>query len=73
VGIMTIQCPRTGQRVSTGIETDRASFEAMPIVNSTMRCWVCGAEHVWSKRWATFVDDAYEEERLQPLHAALRN
>ena len=57
MGVITIQCPRTGLRASTGIETDRESFEAMPMVHSTMHCWVCGAEHVWSKRWAEFVED----------------
>lgn len=57
MGVITIQCPRTGERVSTGIETDRESFEAMPVVRSTMHCWVCGGDHVWSKRWAEFVDE----------------
>ena len=69
MGVVTIQCPRTGQRVSTGIEMDRASFDAMPIAHSTMHCWVCGAEHGWSKRWATFVEDAKEVERHQPAHS----
>jgi hypothetical protein len=57
MGVITIQCPRTGQRVSTGIQCDRASFEAMPVVRSTMHCWVCGDEHYWSKRWAEFFDE----------------
>lgn len=57
MGVITIQCSRTGERVSTGIETDRAGFEAMPVVRSTIHCWVCGAEHSWSKRWAEFVDE----------------
>jgi hypothetical protein len=26
----------------------------MPIKQSIMRCWACGGEHSWSKRWATF-------------------
>jgi hypothetical protein len=57
MGLVTIQCPRTGRRVSTGIRLDRAEFEAMPVANETMHCWVCGSDHVWSKRWAEFVED----------------
>ena len=38
MGVITIRCPRTGMQVSTGLETDEASFEAMPAVGSTMRC-----------------------------------
>jgi hypothetical protein len=25
----------------------------MPMRQSIMRCWACGGEHTWSKRWAT--------------------
>jgi len=53
MGVITILCPKTGQQVSTGIQMDQASFRAMPVKQSTMRCWACGGEHSWSKRWAT--------------------
>jgi hypothetical protein len=55
MGVITIRCPRTGMQVSTGLETDEASFEAMPSVGSTMHCPACGAEHVWSKNHAKLV------------------
>jgi hypothetical protein len=59
MGVILIRCPRTGLDASTGIQTDPASFEAMPEVRSTMTCPRCGAVHVWSKKWTvlSFDDD----------------
>jgi hypothetical protein len=56
MGVVTIMCPRTGRQVSTGVEADPESFRAMPIKQSIMRCWACGGEHTWSKRWATLAE-----------------
>jgi hypothetical protein len=63
MGVITIQCSRTGKRVSTGIELDRSHFDRMRETRFTMTCWVCGGEHVWSKRWATFVEDFSDEDQ----------
>lgn len=57
MGILTIQCPRTGYRVSTGIEVDRLHFDRMREARFTVQCWKCGGEHAWSKRWATWSAD----------------
>lgn len=54
MGIVTIRCPRTGEEASTGLETDRATWDKLPIVVSKMRCPSCGVEHVWSKTYARF-------------------
>jgi len=54
MGIISIRCPRTGDEVPVGIEMDRESWDTLPIVTSRMRCPACGAEHVWSKTYATF-------------------
>lgn len=62
MGVITIQCPRTGKQVSTGIEVDRAHFDRMRETRYSMSCWLCGGEHVWSKRWATFVEDFREDD-----------
>ena len=56
MGAILIQCPRTLREVSVGIETDQASFDAMPVRHSQMLCPACGAVHVWSKDWA-WLDD----------------
>ena len=57
MGVIVIRCPRTGLDASTGIQTDPASFEALPEVRSKMICPRCGAVHVWSKRWAVLTDE----------------
>ena len=71
MGIITILCPRTGKQVSTGIELDRARFDRMRETRYTMSCWLCGGEHVWSKRWATLVED-FHEDGTTPKHDQAR-
>lgn len=48
-----IRCPRTGQPVSTAIETEPSVFSRLPEVKARMRCSLCGEEHVWtaSEAW----------------------
>jgi hypothetical protein len=58
MGVVTIRCPRTGSRVSTGLEMDEKTWEGLPVVPSRMHCPACGAEHVWSKTYAHFVTTA---------------
>jgi uncharacterized C2H2 Zn-finger protein len=58
MGVVVIRCPRTGEDVPTGIEMDRASWETLPVVTSKMHCPSCGAEHVWSKTYARFVESS---------------
>ena len=47
MSMLMIQCPRTGQPVSTGIETDPDSFKRIPDVLAFARCPQCGLEHAW--------------------------
>lgn len=63
MGVVTIMCPQTGRQVSTGLEVDAATFRAMPIGQSVLRCWACGGEHSWSKRWATLCES--DPDRLE--------
>jgi hypothetical protein len=42
-------CPETGQPFSVGLETDEASFKALPSVEATAHCPHCGKDHAWSK------------------------
>jgi hypothetical protein len=64
MGVITILCPRTGRRVSTGIEIDRIYFDRMRETRFTLKCWMCGDEHVWSKRWAMLSED--DPRALEP-------
>lgn len=54
MGVVTIRCPRTGDEVSTGLEMDQKTWDALPVVPSRMHCPACRAEHVWSKTYARF-------------------
>lgn len=62
MGVITILCPRTGKQVSTGVELERIHFDRMRDSRFVMACWQCGGEHVWSKRWATFVEDFHDDD-----------
>ena len=53
---LMIKCPKTGQAISTGIETDDHSFGQIPDVLSRAHCPVCGLDHVWWKREAWLAD-----------------
>jgi hypothetical protein len=45
-----LTCARTGQFVSTGIETDLETFITLPDVVSQLRCPACAGTHFWTKR-----------------------
>ena len=66
MGLITILCPRTGQQVPTGLETDSTTFEAIDDVRARVTCWACGGEHIWSKRWATFVAEETSDDDPGP-------
>jgi len=56
--LVTIMCPTTGRRTSTGVEMDRRTFNALPLNrHHSFHCWLCGHEHHWSRRWAMLVED----------------
>jgi len=50
------KCPRTGQTIPTGLDTDSVVFETLPNVSIPVRCKVCGGEHFWTPT-ATWVAD----------------
>ena len=48
MGRVMITCPATGRQAFTGIETDPASVNLIPPVNTRLICPHCGRTHVWS-------------------------
>jgi hypothetical protein len=48
MGTVMIRCPRTGDAVSTQIETEPSIFARLPEVAARMYCPLCGEDHVWS-------------------------
>jgi hypothetical protein len=58
MAIVTIMCPRTGTQVSTGVEMDQRAFNALRHERHfSSRCWHCGGEHEWSRRWAILIEE----------------
>jgi hypothetical protein len=56
MGVVTIRCPNTGRDVTTGIETDSASFSQLPDVLARSRCPMCELDHSWWKREARLME-----------------
>ena len=53
ISMLMIRCPRTGQEVWTGIETDPASLQKIPDVLFYTPCPRCGLDH------ASWCDEAW--------------
>ena len=49
MALLTIECPRTGERISTGIDTDAETFDRLPDAVARVQCPCCGGEHPWRK------------------------
>jgi len=68
MAIIVTMCSQTGRQVSTGIEMDAASFNALPCTRHfAYDCWLCGNQHEWSRRWATLVDEPGLDVAAQTL------
>lgn len=57
MGIVTVQCPATGEHVPTGIVIDAEAFEIVNLGVRTFLCDACGETHVWEKADATLRHD----------------
>ena len=47
-----IKCPKTGESVPTGVETEQEYFESLATTMSSsvlVACPSCGEQHSWSK------------------------
>jgi hypothetical protein len=65
MGVLMIQCPKTGREVSTGIEM--LDVEQLPAVTATTVCPACGRIHAWSKKDAWLADGG-EQYRVLAAH-----
>jgi hypothetical protein len=50
--MVMVKCPETGRAISTGIETDRESFQRCTVFFARTRCPICRTEHAWFAREA---------------------
>ncbi len=57
MGVIVIDCPRTGVEVSTGKEVETGAFHTLKPIVFRMRCKACGSEHAWSRGIARLKED----------------
>ena len=66
MAMVVIRCPATGRLVFTGIETNAASVNLIPPINTRLTCPSCGNTHVWSILDAELVVDDLETADEMP-------
>ncbi len=54
MGAISIICPTTGKRVSTGMSMEPDSFSRSVLTGNSVRCPHCRATHIWQKSEAIF-------------------
>jgi hypothetical protein len=64
MSLLMIRCPRTGQEVSTGLETDPDSFQTIPDVLDYTPCPHCGIDHAWWPDEAWLADGPSSRQEL---------
>lgn len=47
MGMVMIRCPETQQAISTGVQSDRATFHSTPVFFSRTYCSLCRTTHEW--------------------------
>ncbi|MEJ2377779.1 MAG: hypothetical protein P8Y71_21095 [Pseudolabrys sp.] len=52
MGTLMIRCPKTGSAISTGIQTEPATFSNSPVFFARTMCPVCQTHHEWFARAA---------------------
>src|SRR6476659_9633267 len=72
MGVVKVQCPKTGRQVSTGREMDLASFRALRFHVWRFKCPACGSEHAWSKGIAQLVEQRDIPVPVEPAWLSAR-
>ena len=66
MGIVMIECPRTGFSIPTGVRADAATFARTPVFISRTYCTLCAGEHEWFAKDA-WVDETPAREKKSAL------
>jgi hypothetical protein len=57
MGIVTVECPKTGEQVPTGVVMDARTFATTDFEGRKFRCDACSEVHSWNKADATVQPD----------------
>jgi len=52
MGMVMVKCPETGRAISTGMKTDRESFQRSTVFFGRTHCPICHTDHAWFAREA---------------------
>lgn len=72
MGILMIKCPNTGRAISTGMATDRPSFDSTPVFFSRTYCPFCRVNHDWFAKEAWVCDPALEAATATATDSRMR-
>lgn len=61
MGVIMIKCPRSGRAITTGMNTDRETFQCSAVFFSRTYCTTCRITHEWFARDAW----VYEPEEMR--------
>jgi hypothetical protein len=61
MGILMIDCPKTGRAISTGRHVETATFASSPVFFSRTYCPLCRAMHEWFAKDAWVHDPGFPE------------
>jgi hypothetical protein len=70
MSMLMIRCPRTGQVVPTGIETDPHSLRELPDILVYTTCPYYGTDHAWWPDEAWLTDSPTLQQSGLKSHAA---
>ncbi len=70
MGTLMIKCPNTGSTISTGLQTERASFSKSAVFFARTLCPLCRAHHEWFARDAWVHDPKGRDDRIGNLARA---
>ena len=66
-----VSCPATGKHVSTGLHTDKDTFDHLPAIISNYNCPHCGTTHHWTVREAWL--DSQKPTSFDPASGSVMN
>lgn len=49
---LVVDCPKTGQRIFTGIEIESEDLRRLPEIRARVECPACGGVHAWTRAGA---------------------
>jgi hypothetical protein len=78
MGALMSRCPKTGDKISLGVELDCVTFDRTPDFVATFYCESCAVDHPWSKTDAWIEATEFKQQarkktaRVPPRTESLR-